>query len=199
MKKLFVLALILCLSMILCSAALAQETELDKNTLEGTTKVSLTIDHNENSFVVVIPASVTIDPETKMGTFDITLESGWQLISSNGLTVRIKEFANGVDKSSSSTDYDIFTLKNSVGETVKYEIEAKFDYSYDYGTSYVKLHNYTQSSPYYSPSYNNNLISVSKETSNETDRTASLKLNVPKLPTNPGEYTDTITFSVNLY
>lgn len=182
MKKL--LALILCLSMFLGSAAIAEEVELNKNVMEGKTDISMTIDHDDNNFVVVIPASVTIDTDKKEGSFDIVLKSGWKLVSSNGLRVRVKEFANGV---ATHATYNAFTLKNAEGKTVKYEI----DYVKGSGGST----NYLTGS-----SYNTvDLIAVAKGNTNTADKKTTLKLRVPTLPTDPGVYTDTITFAITLY
>lgn len=187
MKKL--LACILCLSMMLGAAALAAETELNRDVLEGTTHVSLTVDPDANSFVVVIPASVTIDEETQEGSFDVTLKSGWKLVSSNGLRVRIKEFANSSNSSS-------FVLKNSDGSTGSYSLSAKAAGS----SSWMSL---CRSSGSLASGWANyttyDLIDVEKGDSTESDQTATLKLRVPTLPTAPGEYTDTITFGITLY
>ena len=62
MKKL--LAFVLCLMLAMSSVAVAGEvTELNKDVMEGSTNVSLTIDPDANQFVVVIPATVSIDPD----------------------------------------------------------------------------------------------------------------------------------------
>lgn len=187
MKKLLMMVLALCLCMTVCASALA--VELNKNTLEGSTNISMKIDHDQNSFVVVIPASVTIDPETKTGEFDITLESDWKLISSNSLNVRIKEFANGTTGASYVNATTYFLLKNSKGDQARYTIRCKTPGASAYGNMFDNNYN---------PWRTTDLISVSKNSSNEEDRTASLKLEVETLPTSPGEYTDVITFAVVL-
>lgn len=185
MKKL--LAFILCLTMAMGTVAFAEEvtgTELNKDVLEGSTNVSLTIDPDANSFVVVIPASVTIDPETKYGYFDVVLKAGWKLVSSNSLKVKIKGFANTPTSNN-------FQLKNAEGTTANYSL----GYS-GYSTAISDSNDYT----YFSvSSYSStSLITVSKSTSTSADKAASLKLYVPTLPTEPGEYTDTITFAITL-
>lgn len=191
MKKL--LALILCLSMSLGTTAFATETELNKDVLEGQTTVSLTIAPEANEFVVVIPATATIDPETQEGTLDIVLKAGWKLASSNALKVRIKEFANGVK---SGTAYDMFTLKTVTGSTASYRIYPKRATSSSYSEAPLNSDNYVGTPNQYWGAYN--LISITKATDNTADQTASLKLKVMTLPTEPGEYTDTITFAVTL-
>ena len=200
MKKLLMLALALCLSMTVCASALAESKEMNKDVLEGSTEVSLTIDHEQNSFVVVIPAAVTIDPETKTGYLEVVLKSGWKLVSSNSLSVAMKGFANGVKESSSATDYSIFTLKDSDGSTVRYQISS----ARSSNTAYTKLHNYTyrnsngSTSNNIYPNYDDSLISVGQSYSNTEDIKATLKLDVSSLPTKPGVYTDTITFGITL-
>lgn len=191
MKKL--LALILCLSMALVSVAFATETELNKDVMEGQTTVSLTIAPEANEFVVVIPATVTIDPETQEGTLDVTLKAGWKLVSSNSLKVRIKEFENGIR---SGTSYDMFTLTTVTGATASYRIYPKRATSSSYSETPLNNRNYTGTPNLYWEEYN--LISITKATANTADQKASLKLKVMTLPTEPGEYSDTITFAITL-
>ncbi|MBE5809302.1 MAG: hypothetical protein E7318_00025 [Clostridiales bacterium] len=179
MKKLLALILCLCLSL----GAVAFATELNKDVLEGQTTVSLTVDPDENSFVIVIPASVTVDIGTQEGTFDIVLKAGWKLVSANGLKVRIKKFANGTFSNSGDND---FMLKGNNGGTAYYELSYKKSTS----TSYIPL-TYVQWD-------DTELISVKKGDSNSTDYVTGLKIKVPTLPTTPGVYTDVITFAVTL-
>lgn len=199
MKKL--LALLICLSLFICSVAFAAENELTKDVLEETTTVSLTIDPEENSFVVIIPSIVTIDAETQSGVFDIVLKSGWKLPSSNGLRLRIKDFANGPRSNvtaSQSDDPAFAKMKNSEGAVANYKISVKSVSDSEYITLYDRYN------PTTGLGMNNywkikNIINVLRTDSNATDQTASLKLEVPKLPTASGEYTDTITFEITLY
>ena len=105
MKKL--LAFILCLTMAMGAVAFAEEmtgTELNKDVLEGQTTVSLTIDPEANEFVVVIPASVTIDPDTKKGSAEIVLKSGWKLPTANGLQVKLISAKNEAGNEKFSID-----------------------------------------------------------------------------------------------
>lgn len=191
MKKL--MALMLCLSMVFGTVAFAAENELNKDVMEGQTTVSLTIAPEANEFVVVIPATVTIDPETQEGTLDVTLKAGWKLVSSNSLKVRIKEFENGIR---SGTAYDMFTLTTVTGATASYRIYPKAATSSSYSETALNNRNYTGTPNLYWEEYN--LISITKATANTADQTASLKLKVMTLPTEPGEYSDTITFAITL-
>jgi len=179
MKKLLALILCLCLSL----GAVAFATEMNKDVLEGQTTVSLTVDPDENSFVVVIPASVTVDIGTQEGTFDIVLKAGWKLVSANGLKVRIKQFANGVIDSSG---YNDFKLTGNNGGFAWYSLSYK-------GPSSTSFSNLT-----YSNWDSTVLIYAKKGDSNSTDYVTDLKIKVPTLPTTPGVYTDVITFAVTL-
>ena len=190
MKKL--LAFFLCLSMLLGAVAFAEEVkELSKEVMEGQTTVSLAISPEDNEVVVVIPATVEIEPTTQYGEVAITLKSGWKLVSVNELKVRIKEFANGASTSTSTSR--LFKLKNAEGTTASYEIYYKLDTMSTYST---QAFNAVPTGDNYWPT--KNLIKVTKSTSTANDRTASLKVNVPVLPTEPGEYTDVITFAIVL-
>ena len=183
------------------SAAFAEEvTSLNKDVMEGNTNVSLTIDPEDNSFVVVIPASVTVDPETKEGYMDIVLQAGWKLPSANGLNVRIKEFANGPKANhapNSDSPTEFLTMKNAEESIAKYAISLKAVGK----DTYTKLYNWfdTGATPDTTRYWKQrNLIHVERDDSNTEDLTANLMLYVPELPTDPGEYTDTITFVINL-
>ena len=139
----------------------------------------------------VIPAAVTIDPETQNGKLDVVLKSGWKLISSNGLCIRIKGFANEI--STTVDDKAAFTLKSSEGKSVKYGINYK-----NSSGNIITLTGKDYASYFYK--YNVvNLIDVNKASSNTADIKNSLNLYVPTLPTDPGVYTDTITFGITLY
>lgn len=191
MKKL--LAFFLCLSMLLGAVAFA--TELNKEVMEGQTTVSLTIDPEANEFVIVIPATVEIDPETKKGESEIVLKAGWKLISSNTLTVNLKSAANGVyDKSLTYDDH--FTLMNADGVKASYTIAAK-TWS---GGNFDNLYSGNTSDIYDDANYwkNKKLIEVSKSSPNTEDKVCLIRFTLPKLPTEPGVYTDVLTFAVTL-
>ncbi len=104
MKKL--LALLLTLTLVSLSAfALAEDDpatepadtlELDRNTMTGTTEVSLTVDRSMDSYTVVIPSKVTIDPKTQYGYGDVVLKAGWELVSVNSLKVQLSGAENGI-------------------------------------------------------------------------------------------------------
>ena len=197
MKKL--VALLLCMCLLATSAAFAEEvTSLNKDVMEGNTNVSLTIDPEDNSFVVVIPASVTVDPVTQEGYMDIVLKAGWKLPSSNGLNVRIKEFANGPKADSGVTAGNTYFLKlvNSEEQSANYRIAySNLKSSEATGYNYLGNNNEYSTMPYWKTK---DLIHVDRTDSNAEDIYTSLRISVPTLPTDPGEYTDTITFVINL-
>lgn len=174
------LALILCLG--LCAAAISEETatvQLDKNTLSGTSQVRLTVSIVDD-FTVIIPASVTIDPETKKGTGTITLKAGYVLGGDfKKLYVRLAGAENGIASGSSTLN---FTLKSEKGTTCNYVLKADnatYPFSSSGATDY---HDF-------------NLISATSTEDNSADKTCTLTYTVPTLPI-AGTYTDTLTFSI---
>ena len=95
MKKL--LALVLA-SVLLLGVPVAYGEESETHTdriVESPTTVSLTIDESLDSFVVVIPATLVVDPTTKTGSMEVTLQANWQLVSSQSLGVWLQKSANG--------------------------------------------------------------------------------------------------------
>lgn len=191
------LALILCLG--LCAAAISEEAatiQLDKNTMSGTSQVRLTVSIVDD-FTVIIPASVTIDPETKTGTGTITLKAGYVFGANfRKMYVRLAEAENGVGSdyahdTSGAKSVANFTLKSEDGKTCKYSVKASnAAYSFstvdrDYGSSNG-----------YSTSYKTfNLITATSTEDNSADKTCELTYTVPTLPI-AGTYTDTLTFSI---
>lgn len=191
MKKL--LAFFLCLSMLLGAVAFA--TELGVDALEGQTTVSLTIDPESNEFVVVIPATVEIDPETKQADSQIVLKSGWKLISCNGLTVRIKSSQNyngPFDFVISSGGY--WKLKNGNGKTAQYANGVKPNDAD--AMRALDAYDNRGTGPYFWTSVD--LINVSFTDDNSVDTVCDIRFKVPTLPTDPGVYTDVLTFAVTL-
>lgn len=192
MKKL--LAFFLCMSMLLGAVAFA--TELGVDALEGQTTVSLTIDPESNEFVVVIPATVEIDPETKKGESQIVLKSGWKLVSCNGLVVKIKSSQNytgSVDFLISSGGY--WKLKNEESKSAQYAIAVKQPGE----TTYTRLNAYEGRTGTDSNFWTKvELINVARTDDNTADTVCDVRFTVPTLPTDPGVYTDVLTFAVTL-
>lgn len=177
MKKLLALILCLCLSL----GAVAFATELNKDVLEGQTTVMLTIDPEDNEFVVVIPATVEIDPETREGFGSIVLKAGWKLPSCNSLSVRLKSAKNGVGSSSGSAGAD-FYMKNENGTKARYRIISD--------RIGGQLNHVGWESK--------NFISVSSSGSSTSDIVCDIEFSMTSLPTEPGVYTDVLTFAVVL-
>lgn len=190
MKKLF--ALLLSLSLLLSAVVFAEEVkELNKDVLEGQTTVSLTIDPEDNEFVVVIPATVTIDPATKWGEAQIVLKAGWKFASFNYMTISLSAAQNGIadkiyDNKGTVTESgnQAFTLKNADGATAKYGI--------------VTTEKTAANVLYGGTSLLRNLMQVGRSNDNTQDTVKDLFFYVYTLPTDPGEYTDVLTFTVNL-
>ena len=199
------------------TAESAQTLELDRNTMTGTTEVSLTVDRSMDSYTVVIPSKVTIDPKTQYGYGDVVLKSGWELVASNNLQVRLMGAENGINSGrayglkqsadfsniSSSTSYLNFQLKNDDNKTVSYAIKSnKHAYPFTAGNDTERtesIGNYMGTASYYyyfGTNYRNSLISVKKGDSNSSNNTCQLTFYINKMPNDPGVYTDTLTFSI---
>ena len=174
MKKLVTLALALC--MVLCCAVAAAETTLDKNITTGTTELTMVIDRSVDTYEVVIPSAVTIDPVTKQGTATVTLKAGCELISCNKLIVELTKSANGMDSSGA------LTLKNADNDAS--------------GSYYIYLN--ASASDNSIKSLPVTLLSSLRYTPaapTETDLSRTLTFKTYNLPT-AGTYTDTLTFSI---
>lgn len=190
------LALILCLG--LCAAAISEETatvQLDKNTLSGTSQVRLTVSIVDD-FTVIIPASVTIDPETKTGTGTITLKAGYVFGADfRKLYVRLAGAENGIGSNYSSNSVEAksvenFTLKSEDGKTCTYSVKAS-NASYSFSSDDRDSMNGGKSTGYKTF----NLISATSTEDNSADKTCVLTYAVKTLPI-AGTYTDTLTFSI---
>lgn len=192
MKKIVTLFLAMCL--LLAAVPALADKELTLDSMTDTMLVSLTVTADLDSFTVVIPSAVAIDPVTQHGSATITLQAGWKLVASNKLRVMISSAENGIRSVSSKSyntmnvsGYYAFDLKNAEGIKVAYDISNKQNTassysSIDRGSTYLKL------------------IEVSKPsdaTKETTAQKAYLHFDVLKMP-GDGVYTDTITFSVVL-
>ena len=204
MKKFTALILTLILS---CSFTLAlseEDIELDRLNPTGETTVTMRVDNARDTYIVVIPSKVEIDPVTQYGTGTITLKSGWQLISINGLDVRLTAAENGIgsgayDYSNSNnpvganfnvndTIYQNFKMKSTTGKTCTYAIKAS-----TINQPFTSWTNSSGGKP--NGHYSKNLISVNKGGDNTKDKTCTLTFYVAKMPP-AGVYTDTLTFSI---
>lgn len=189
------LALILCLG--LCAAAISEDAatvQLNKNTLSGTSQVRLTVSIVDD-FTVIIPASVTIDPETKKGTGTITLKAGYVFGADfRKLYVQLAGAENGIGSKYGTSAYlaevlSNFTLKSEDGKTCAYSVKAS---NADYAFSTIGGSSQAQ----YATSYKSfSLISATSTEDNSADKTCTLTYTVPTLPV-AGTYTDTLTFSI---
>ncbi len=185
------LALILCLG--LCAAAISEETatvQLNKNTLSGTSQVRLTVSIVDD-FTVIIPASVTIDPETKTGTGTITLKAGYVFGADfRTMYVRLAGAENGIGEDVSSP-YLNFTLKSEEGTTCKYALKAD-KATFPFASRATSGHSQLLTATDY---HDFNLISATSTEDNSADKTCVLTYTVETLPV-AGTYTDTLTFSI---
>ena len=184
----------------------AQTLELDRNTMTGTTEVSLTVDRSMDSYTVVIPSKVTIDPKTQYGYGDVVLKAGWELVSVNSLKVQLSGAENGILSGSLHTSdsyrtynpsdlaldcFQNFKLKSENHE-VSYSLKAS-TLAWPFSTS---NNSNVTGSYYYYRAYNTSMISVSKGGNNEEDKICNLTFYVKTMPADPGIYTYTLTFSI---
>jgi len=194
MKKLF--ALLLSLSMLLGAVVFAEEmTVLNKDVLEGQTTVSLTIDPEDNEFVVVIPATADVDAVSKTYEGQIVLKSGWKLASCNGLSVKLKASQNykgPFDFVISSGGY--WHLVSEAGKSAQYAIAVKPAGE----SSWRALDAYDNRGTGSSFWTKVELINVSRSDDNSVDTVCDIRFRVPTLPTEPGVYTDVLTFAITL-
>ena len=196
MKKITALILSLILS---CSFTLAlseEEIELDRLNPTGETTVTMRVDNARDTYIVVIPSRVEIDPVTQYGYGTITLKSGWQLISVNGLDVKLTAAENGIGSGCDSfydpytvtnSNYQNFKMKNASGNTVTYAIKPS--------TINQPLTSYIYNGNYPNGYYSKSLLSINKGGDNSSDKTCTLTFYVQTMPP-AGVYTDTLTFSI---
>ncbi len=180
--------------------------ELDRNTMIGNTEVSLTVDRSQDTFVVVIPSKVTIDPKTQYGYGDLVLKAGWELVSVNSLTVKLTSAENGIGiaTNSSSGQYllpENFRLKTEDGKAASYSVHPVINGSAYYPfTSKSGSHSSgssSNSSVYYGSDINTfQLFYIIKSYDNTIDRTCEMVFHINTMPSEPGIYTDTLTFSI---
>lgn len=176
MKKLVTLVLALC--MVLCCAAAAAETTLDKNITTGTTEITMVIDRSVDTYEVVIPSAVTIDPVTKKGNATVTLKAGCELISCNRLIVELTKSANGAN-SGGASNFGYKLKSTTTDDYCQY-----FIYPSTTSTDSINL-------PYTA------ITSVRSTPAAPTteDQTKTFTFKARDLPT-AGIYTDTLTFSI---
>lgn len=168
MKKFLTLFLALCLLMGVCIA----ETTItgDGEGATGQTLVTLTVDRSMDSYTVTIPPTVIIDPATKKGSMSITLNKGFELISCNSLSIKMKSNNDCVlinEDGTQSVEYWIYL--NSAPQT-----------ACNYGGGLTTL------------------LTVNKGADATIDRVYEMTPQIRyDLPT-AGVYTDTLTFTVSV-
>ena len=205
----FVLVLVLacCFALAAGEEGTEEVVELNRLTTTGSTTVTMTVNNNRDSYIVVIPSKVEIDPVTQYGEGTITLKSGWTLISVNGLDVKLTKAANGVGTGISTSSYgstpsnDItnnyfqnFTMKSDTGDAVTYAIMPSNNTPFT-ANSNAGGYSYSNNIRYGGTMYNTSLISVNKGGDNSTDQSVTLTFYVKTMPP-AGIYSDTLTFSI---
>ena len=192
-------AFVLVLALVCCFAlAAGEETEetieLDRLTTTGNTTVTMTVNNNRDTYIVVIPSKVEIDPVTQYGEGTITLKSGWTLISVNGLDVKLTAAANGIadyyENSFDVSKFQNFKMISDEGNAVYYAIVPS-----NLGKPLSLYNHYYSSTTIFSYQYNTNLISINKGGDNSEDQSCTLKFSLKTMPP-AGIYYDTLTFSI---
>ena len=199
MKKIIALAMALALALSFTPALSEEEEntiELDRLNKTGNTTVTMTVDSARDSYIVVIPSTVEIDPVTQYGEAAITLKSGWVLISVNGLDVKLTGAENGIGAGVYNINLP-YPVTHSSYQNFKMKSASE-----DFVTYAIKPSNF--SAPMHSMNNNNNylgyyldsLISVDKGGDNTEDQTCTLTFYVATMPPE-GVYTDTLTFTIS--
>ena len=165
MKKFLALLLAICLLTSFAPVMAEKTITEDKGTAEM--EVNLTIDHTLDTFKVVIPSSLTIDPVSKSGEATIeVVKDGFSLISCRYLRVYLKSAASKVEH----TNMYLICGKNTIAYSV-----------------------YTAKTSIYP---GDNVIVIDRDKQDEADFSKVLTISVFDLPTVAGTYTDTLTFGV---
>ena len=205
MKKIVALALAWMLICTVMAASSEEIIQLDGNTMTGNTTVSLTVDNSSDTYIVVIPSRVVIDPKTQYGEGTITLRSGWELISINGLDIKLTAAENGIGQGSpraessspalndiTNASYQNFYMKTSTDKTVSYAIQPNDRMPL---TAYENAGSYGSGYRNGGSLYSDSLISVNKGGDSTEDKSCTLTFYVRTMP-EAGVYTDTLTFSI---
>lgn len=180
-RKILATALLVCL--VLCSACAVADTELNAESETKSASASVVLDLGEQptSYTVIIPSQIDLDPTTGKGSATITLKSGFVLTDITGLYVRLTD-----------------------GYTEGYFVEGKYGGANSTYDSYMKLKNVANESTIkciikYDRTFltkSTTLIGVTNQTSNTSDRTATLSFNTEGTLPSYGKYTGTLTFSI---
>lgn len=164
MKKFLALLLAVCL--LTSFAPVMAEKTITEDQGTATMEINVTVDRTKDTFTVVIPSSLSIDPVKKEATFDVQVKDV-ALVASKSLSVSV-----------SSANYDsmggIHYMKGDNGDYARYLVYRKDDGSI--------------------LSSGGTVLSVSQSTG-ETEASATLKIEVVS-ELKEGVYTDTLTFKV---
>lgn len=135
-------------------------------TQSPTSTITMEVTADDDSFVIVIPATLTVDVGTMTGSMTVTLQAGYQLYT-RSLAVHIKADENGLYLVNSEAEH-------SVAYTVNVETPS--------------------GSVAWDGSRSQGLFMVGTGTKN-SDTTATITVTVTERPWS-GTYTDTLTFMV---
>lgn len=179
-RKLLPLLLLICILFGCVSANADTELTAENGTNTAQSTVVLDLGEQPTTYTIVIPSQITIDPTTGTGTGVITLKSGFVLTDITSLNVRLTDgyseeaYGGGLNGGAQTHTPAKIKLQNSANDSYLYcEISA---------SSTLKK--------------TTNLISVTNQTDNTSDQTATLSFKVSSDMPSYGVYTGTLTFSV---
>ena len=148
------------------------------------TEISLTLDESMESYELVIPATVTIDPAEKAGKVEVKIQD-INLVWNKGINLYVK--AKNTDESGATSSYLINTSDAS----------KKIAYRIHLGNNIV----YNATEPAYDEEVGllTNTYEYNEYTSSWARYDEEINLVVEGDYPGSGTYTDTLTFSVELY
>ena len=168
MKKFLALLLAICLLTSFAPVMAEKTITEDKGTAEM--EINVTVDRTKDTFTVVIPSSLSIDPIAKEATFDVQVKDV-ALVASKSLSVSVSS-ANWAKNTGTGSYTNYHYLKSTEENKARYDLYE--------GNTRI--------------SSGDTVLTVS-QASGKTEASATLKIEVIDT-LKEGVYTDTLTFKV---
>ena len=177
-KRLVTLLLALCFALS-CVAYASTEITQESSAQTANTTVVLDLGVEPTRYTIVIPSTVTLDKDDGTGSATITLKSGFVLTEVTSLKVRATggyseyRFTQGTGGGASTSYYAYITLQNTDNDsTLKCWLTPN------------------------DLKYTDNLISVTNQSDNSKDYSATLGFEVRDTLPDYGKYTGSLTFTI---
>ena len=151
---------------------------------DNQTEISLTLDENMESYELVIPATVSIDPAVKAGKVDVKIQD-INLVWNKGINLYVK--AKNTDVSGATSSYLINTE----------DVSKKIAYRIHLGNNIV--YNATERAYDEEIGLLTNTYEYNEYTSSWARHAEEINLVIEGDYPGSGTYTDMLTFSVELY